>query len=86
MMKMKLLTYDNVFDEIFFCTGHSIQTTSIQRKACFASCEIVALRENFVDRPESYDSFSAKSCVFLHTVWGIFLHPHTQTDPKQGIN
>jgi hypothetical protein len=29
------------------------------------SCEIVALRENCVDRPESYDSFSAKSCVFL---------------------
>jgi hypothetical protein len=24
------------------------------------SCEIVALRENFVDSPESYDSFSAK--------------------------
>jgi hypothetical protein len=29
------------------------------------SCETVALRENFVDRPESCDSFSAKSCVFL---------------------
>jgi hypothetical protein len=91
------------------------------------SCEIVALRENFIDRPESYNSFSAKSCVFLahglgvyfsiplhnlaqskvskipktftyysrtitnlahektRTVWGIFLHSHTQSDPKQGI-
>jgi hypothetical protein len=29
------------------------------------SCEIVALRKNVADRPESYDSFSAKSCVFL---------------------
>jgi hypothetical protein len=29
------------------------------------SCDIVALQENFVDRPESYDLFSAKSCVFL---------------------
>jgi hypothetical protein len=29
------------------------------------SCEIVALREKFVDRPESYDSFSAKSSIFL---------------------
>jgi hypothetical protein len=52
--------------------------------------EIVALRKNFVDRPESYDSFSSKSCVFLsheitRTVWGIFLHPHTQPAPKQGI-
>jgi hypothetical protein len=28
------------------------------------SCEIVALREN-VDRLESYDSVSAKSCVFF---------------------
>jgi hypothetical protein len=41
------------------------------------SCEIVALRENFVDRPESYNSFSAKSCIFLahektRTVWDIF--------------
>jgi hypothetical protein len=54
------------------------------------SCEIVALRENFIDRPESYDSYSAKSCIFLahektRTVWGIFLHSHTQSDPKQGI-
>jgi hypothetical protein len=29
------------------------------------SCETVALQENFVDRTESYDSFSAKSCAFL---------------------
>jgi hypothetical protein len=56
-----------------------------------SSCEIVALRENFVDRPESYDSFSAKSCIFLahektRSVWGIFLNSHTQPDPKLGIN
>jgi hypothetical protein len=55
-----------------------------------SSCEVVALRENFIDRPESYDSYSTKSCIFLahektRTVWGIFLHSHTQSDPKQGI-
>jgi hypothetical protein len=49
------------------------------------SCEIVALRENFVDRMENYDSFSAKSCVFLVHGWGIFLHSHSQPDLKQGI-
>jgi hypothetical protein len=54
------------------------------------SCEIVALRENYIDRPESYDSFSAKSCIFLahektRTVWGIFFNSHTQPDPKQSI-
>jgi hypothetical protein len=54
------------------------------------SCEIVALRENFAARPESYDSVSAKSSIFLahektRTVWDIFLHFHTQPDPKLGI-
>jgi hypothetical protein len=54
------------------------------------SCEIVALQENFVDRPESYDLVYAKSCIFLahektRTVWGILFHSHTQSDPKQGI-
>jgi hypothetical protein len=44
--------------------------------------KIAALLKNFVDRPESYDSFSAKNCV-LHAVWGIFLHSHTQPDQKQ---
>jgi hypothetical protein len=29
------------------------------------SCKIVALRENVVDRPESYDLFSTGSCIFL---------------------
>jgi hypothetical protein len=53
----------------------------------WASCEIVALRENFVDRPESYDSFSAKSCIFFahektRKVWGyICPFPYT-TCPK----
>jgi hypothetical protein len=36
------------------------------------SCDIVALRENFIDRPESYDSFSAKSCVFLAHGLGVY--------------
>jgi hypothetical protein len=56
------------------------------------SCEIVALREN-VDKPESYDSFSAKmyiSCVRKNKkrarVGVYFLHPHTQPASKQGIN
>jgi hypothetical protein len=40
----------------------------------------VALRENFVDRRESYDLFSAKSCIFLvhektHAVWVYFSIP-----------
>jgi hypothetical protein len=35
------------------------------RGNCLRSSETVALRENFVDSPESYDSFSAKSCIFL---------------------
>jgi hypothetical protein len=38
---------------------HDLYTGWVHR-----SYEIVALREN-VDRPESYDSFSAKSCIFL---------------------
>jgi hypothetical protein len=29
------------------------------------SCEIVVLRESFVDRPESYDLFNAKIFIFL---------------------
>jgi hypothetical protein len=42
------------------------------------SCETVALRENFVDRPESYDSFSAKSCIFLaHALGYISPFPYT---------
>jgi hypothetical protein len=54
------------------------------------SCEIVALRENFVDKPESYDSVNARSCIFLahektHTVWGSFLQFNTQSDPNLGI-
>ena len=57
---------------------HSVETPS---------CEIVAHRENFIDRPESYDLFSAKKCIFLahektRTVWGAFLLPHTQPAPS----
>jgi hypothetical protein len=56
----------------------------------YSSCEIVALWKNIVDRPESYDLFSAKSCIFLahektRMVWGTSLCFHTQTAPKQGI-
>jgi hypothetical protein len=48
----------------------------------FCSCEIVAHRENFVDRPESYDSFSAKICVFLaHSLGYIYPYPYI-TWPK----
>jgi hypothetical protein len=55
-----------------------------------SSCEIIALQGNFVDRPENYDLVGTKSCIFLahektRTEWGIFLHSHTQPDPKQGI-
>jgi hypothetical protein len=43
----------------------------------YYSCEIVALQEN-VDRPESYDSFSAKSCAFLaHGLALISPFPYT---------
>jgi hypothetical protein len=51
------------------------------------SWEIVALRE----KSESYDSFSARSCIFLlahektRTVCGISPHPHKQPALKQGI-
>jgi hypothetical protein len=43
---------------------------------------LIPLRENFVDRPESYDSFSSKSCVFLaHGLGCISPFPYT-TWPK----
>jgi hypothetical protein len=46
------------------------------------SCEIVAHRENFVERPESYDSFSAKNCIFLvHSLGYIYPYPYI-TWPK----
>jgi hypothetical protein len=51
----------------------------------FVSCEIVALRENVVYRPESYDSFSAKSCVFLAPGLGYISQYHKQSEPKQDI-
>ena len=42
------------------------------------SGEIVALLENFVDRPKTYDSFSANSCVFLaHGLRYISPFPYT---------
>jgi hypothetical protein len=46
----------------------------------WGSCETVALWENCVGRPESYmyDSFSAKSCVFLvHELIYISTFQHT---------
>jgi hypothetical protein len=54
-------------------------------------CEIVALRgKKNVDRPESYDSNRAKTCVFIaHENVRAFLHlfPHflTQSAQKNGI-
>ena len=74
-------------------TGHTRRAPLVGFHSCNtmkASCEIVALQENFVYRPESYDSASAKNCIFLahektRTIWGIFLHSHTQPAPKQGI-
>jgi hypothetical protein len=56
------------------------------------SCEIVAHRENFVDRPESYNSFSAKNCIFLahekkHTSGVYFSIPiHNLTQSKVSKN
>jgi hypothetical protein len=45
----------------------------------FCSCEIVALRKKSVDRPESYDSFSAKKCVFLaHGLGYMSAFPYTE--------
>jgi hypothetical protein len=40
-------------------------TPERQTDNVITSYETVALQENFVDRPESYDLFSAKSCLFL---------------------
>jgi hypothetical protein len=47
------------------------------------SCEFVDLREYFVDRPESYDSFSAKTCARknAHGLRYISSFPYT-TWPK----
>jgi hypothetical protein len=48
------------------CTGKDWETLQImQQIGALISCEIVALQENFIDRPESYESFSTKSGVFL---------------------
>jgi hypothetical protein len=50
------------------------------------SCAIEALRENFVDRPESYYSFRGKGCIFLvHKKMRTVFPFHTQPDTKQGI-
>jgi hypothetical protein len=57
------------------------------------SCEIVALRENFVDRPESYDLLSAKKVVyFLRTKkrarFGVYISItiHNMTQNKVSKN
>jgi hypothetical protein len=48
------------------------------------SCEIVALRENFVDRPRRATIRSAlKVMHFLRSIWDMY--SHTQPDQKQGI-
>jgi hypothetical protein len=51
----------------------------------FPTYKILALLENFVDRPESLDSFSAKSCVFLTHGLGYISPFQYTTWPKQGI-
>jgi hypothetical protein len=53
----------------------------IYRSLFDVSCEIVALLENFVATIRSM----LKVVYFLPTIWGIFLHFHTQPDQKQGI-
>jgi hypothetical protein len=56
----------------------------VQEDPTLSSCDIVALRENFVDRPESYDSFS---CVFLAHGLGVYfsipLHNLAQSKVKE---
>jgi hypothetical protein len=50
------------------------------------SCEIVALQENFVDRPESYDSFRAKSCLFLAYGLGVYFSIPIQDLTKSKVS
>jgi hypothetical protein len=66
----------------YFMLSTPVGSTITQRKviesSCpknmhmYNSCDIVALRENFVDRPESYDLFSGKSCVFFAHGLGVY--------------
>jgi hypothetical protein len=48
--------------------------------------KIVALRENVVDRPESYDSFSAKGIYFLRTKKKNNTHGLGHISPSQFTN
>jgi hypothetical protein len=71
------VSFNNVLDNF------SRQYSS-RKKTLISSSEIVALRENFVDTPES----SAKSCVFLeHSLMYIFSnHIHNLTQSKVSNN
>jgi hypothetical protein len=42
------------------------------RRWMFSSCDIVPLWENFVDRPESYDSINAKSLWISCARFGVY--------------
>jgi hypothetical protein len=69
-----------------FCVNFSFSGFVVLKKIFkwpHPNWEIVALRKMFVDRQESYDSFSAKSCVFLaHSLgyhFSISIHNLTQS-------
>jgi hypothetical protein len=59
-------------------TTYEMHAKIVMSLKCKLLAAKLALRENFVDRPESYDSFSAKSYVFLaHGLEYISPFPYT---------
>jgi hypothetical protein len=75
------------------CCSTADPHTLFDSNVWMLSCEVVALRENFVNRPESCGSLSTKICIpgdiscarkNTHGLGYIFLHPHTQPAPNQG--
>jgi hypothetical protein len=80
MRNWLIILYYTYCNLIHFCPTLSLVFPLINY--CWFSCEIVAFRENFADRSESYDSFCAKSYVFLaHSLGYISPFPYT-TWPK----
>jgi hypothetical protein len=68
-----LSVYDTIFTlSVWYYLHFECVWNYLHFESVHVSCDIVALRENFVDRPESYDSFSAKSCVFLAHCLGVY--------------
>jgi hypothetical protein len=49
------------YDKVWFYYGYTLFDSNVW----ILGCEVVALRENFVDRPERYDSCSTKSYIFV---------------------